>query len=535
MNGSGFVIGSVVNWNGSPRTTTFVSATQLQAAILSADVATAGTAQVNTSNAGSSGLAPNSSSPALPFTITAATPGLTAAYGFSEGSGATTADTSGNGNTGQIRGATWTSGKYGNALKYDGAASYVDLGSSASLQSTGSMSWSAWVYLAAFPSGDGALISRYDGTSGWELKATSTGGITDIRRFRVQERHRSGDTTEHRSSVPEYLVFGRGVYDASRKALDIYVNGVLADGTLQGKVPASQTLSNANTTIGRNAKGSFFNGIIDELRVYSRALSAADIQGNLTTPINTISSTALSLTAAKLVVTTASDSPLAGLSCSPKRVDAGGEISCELRLKSTAAPSRVSLHSNGEIKIPAEVTSRPNQSTLRFVASTDASARQQWAVVTANLGESTVEDRILIASAGRPILRTAKSRATKTDKLLNFDVSAIDPADLPVRLGAAGVPAGASFDVASGHFEWTPTASQAGTHHITFSATNSLQQSSATEVTIQVTRALPFWTSPRRSRAARAQSPRLRADGSRPLAPRPAIPQEHRSNSAGRG
>src|SRR5215831_974803 len=44
VNGSGFVSGTVVHWNGSPRTTTFVSHSQLKAAILAADIATARTA-----------------------------------------------------------------------------------------------------------------------------------------------------------------------------------------------------------------------------------------------------------------------------------------------------------------------------------------------------------------------------------------------------------------------------------------------------------------------------------------------------------
>jgi subtilisin family serine protease len=47
VNGSGFTSASVVNWNGSPRATTFVSSTQLRAAITAADVATVGTAQVS--------------------------------------------------------------------------------------------------------------------------------------------------------------------------------------------------------------------------------------------------------------------------------------------------------------------------------------------------------------------------------------------------------------------------------------------------------------------------------------------------------
>src|SRR5882762_197511 len=41
VNGSGFVSGSTVYWNGSPRATTFVSAAQLTATITAADVATA--------------------------------------------------------------------------------------------------------------------------------------------------------------------------------------------------------------------------------------------------------------------------------------------------------------------------------------------------------------------------------------------------------------------------------------------------------------------------------------------------------------
>jgi len=46
VNGTGFVSGSVVNWNGTSRATTFVSSSQLTASILASDVATAKTATV---------------------------------------------------------------------------------------------------------------------------------------------------------------------------------------------------------------------------------------------------------------------------------------------------------------------------------------------------------------------------------------------------------------------------------------------------------------------------------------------------------
>jgi hypothetical protein len=50
VNGSAFASGATVRWNGSPRATTYVSATQLKAAIAAADVATAGSAQVTVVN-----------------------------------------------------------------------------------------------------------------------------------------------------------------------------------------------------------------------------------------------------------------------------------------------------------------------------------------------------------------------------------------------------------------------------------------------------------------------------------------------------
>jgi hypothetical protein len=50
VNGTGFVSGATVNWNGNARTTTFVSTSKVTASITATDVATAGTANVTVSN-----------------------------------------------------------------------------------------------------------------------------------------------------------------------------------------------------------------------------------------------------------------------------------------------------------------------------------------------------------------------------------------------------------------------------------------------------------------------------------------------------
>ena len=60
VNGSGFIQSSVVNFNGSARTTTFVSATQIKADILASDIATSGNANVTVTNpAPGGGTTPN--------------------------------------------------------------------------------------------------------------------------------------------------------------------------------------------------------------------------------------------------------------------------------------------------------------------------------------------------------------------------------------------------------------------------------------------------------------------------------------------
>lgn len=55
VNGSGFVSGAAVHWNGSARPTSFVSAAQLTAAIPASDIATAGTFSITVSNPGPGG------------------------------------------------------------------------------------------------------------------------------------------------------------------------------------------------------------------------------------------------------------------------------------------------------------------------------------------------------------------------------------------------------------------------------------------------------------------------------------------------
>ncbi len=73
VNGEGFVSGATVNFNGSARATTFVSATQLTAAILALDIATAGNVNVTVTNPAPGGATSN----AVTFTVNNPVPAIT--------------------------------------------------------------------------------------------------------------------------------------------------------------------------------------------------------------------------------------------------------------------------------------------------------------------------------------------------------------------------------------------------------------------------------------------------------------------------
>ncbi|MBI2419219.1 MAG: hypothetical protein HYV28_15225 [Ignavibacteriales bacterium] len=72
VNGSNFVPGSVVRWNGSARSTSFINSTRIDAEILAADIAAGGTASVRVYN----GVPGGGTSSALSFTINNPSPSL---------------------------------------------------------------------------------------------------------------------------------------------------------------------------------------------------------------------------------------------------------------------------------------------------------------------------------------------------------------------------------------------------------------------------------------------------------------------------
>ena len=216
--------------------------------------------------------------------------GLVAGYAFSEASGTLTADVSGNNNTGTLSGAARTAaGQFGSALVFNGTSAFVDLGNPAALQLTGSMTVSAWIKAAAFPVDDAAGVSRFTSgaAQGFQFDTTVDTGPRTIG-FKLTGASgalmiRYGATTLQLNQ----WYFMTGVYDAAARTLDVYLNGQLNNGTLLGTVTATQQVPPLNVNIGRRTglSGFAFNGTIDEVRIYNRALTQVEVQADMNTPL----------------------------------------------------------------------------------------------------------------------------------------------------------------------------------------------------------------------------------------------------------
>ncbi|HZR63506.1 MAG TPA: LamG-like jellyroll fold domain-containing protein [Terriglobales bacterium] len=452
-------------------------------------------------------VADSSKSANAAITLVATVSSLVAAYPFNEGSGTTVTDVSGNGINGTIKNATWTSsGKYGKALVFNGSSALVTIADTALLHLTSAMTLEAWVNPSAISGSWRDVI--YKGNDNYYLEGTSPSGSAPA----IGGTFGSANTNVYSSTALAANTWTHlaATYDGA--TVRLYVNGTQVSSKSQAGNLASST--NPLQIGGDSLYGQYFNGTIDEVRIYSRALSQVEIQGDMNTPVAAITSVTSSLPVASPMAAgiTESSQPasvrdktarseaaagvqhvLSGLSCSPRMAVAGGVVTCALKMPPVADPLQVQLSSSADqVKIPAEVVTRPNQSSLTFEASIGVVAKSGSALITASVGDSQVQDSLLVMASGdKPVLMTPGKQIVKFGTAVDFTVSATDASGLPPRIEAKTLPASASFNGASGRFTWTPTAQQQGVHRIVFTASNQAGQSSAAEVMVDVSDGAP--------------------------------------------
>jgi len=192
---------------------------------------------------------------------------------FDENTGATARDGSIHRNDGTIYGATWTDGKLGSALEFDGLNNYVEIADDTSLNFTGDGTWEAWIKV---PPTEEKMWILTKGT-GWgqnqaqyEIMVWSDGKLKfrtwGDSEFRIASESRV-DTNEwvHVAVVKEGTTYR------------LYVNGVKE---AEATGPVELPVTNSVLSIGYlryHSEKYYFKGVIDEVRIYDRALSENEL------------------------------------------------------------------------------------------------------------------------------------------------------------------------------------------------------------------------------------------------------------------
>jgi hypothetical protein len=178
-----------------------------------------------------------------------------------------------------VTNATDRLGISGGAYGFDGANSVVTIAPLSSVNLPG-ITLSAWVKPAAFPAVEGSIVNKTAGYS-FSMEDYALLLLSDLRVYLGNGRHGSGG-----ASMASTNCLSLGKWQHVVGAIDsggtgrIWVNGVLrGEGNILPLLPPAA----APVRIGqmRTVDGSIldnFNGSIDDVRIYSRALSVSEVQ-----------------------------------------------------------------------------------------------------------------------------------------------------------------------------------------------------------------------------------------------------------------
>jgi Concanavalin A-like lectin/glucanases superfamily/Domain of unknown function (DUF1929)/Bacterial Ig domain len=218
----------------------------------------------------------------VPFAdpVGAAGSGLVAAYGFDEGTGTTTADVSGSANTGTITGATWsTAGRNGRALSFNGTSNWVTVPDAAGLRLSTGMTLEAWVRPAANTGWRTVLMKERPGGMSYDLYGFDNSGRPPA----VYGNYGGTDVSASGGTALALNTWTHlaGSYDGT--TMRLYVNGVQV--ATKARTGALTSSTSALRIGGNSPWGEYFAGLIDDVRVYNRALTPAEITADMNTAV----------------------------------------------------------------------------------------------------------------------------------------------------------------------------------------------------------------------------------------------------------
>jgi hypothetical protein len=209
--------------------------------------------------------------------------GLVGYWKFDDASGTTAVDSSGYNNTGTLtNGPTWKTQsdcKRGGCLSFDGSDDYVMVTDSDSIEPQLIGTISLWVKVNDYSStywsilGKGGKIADNKGYCIWyNTPSVLYGTIRDL--------DIGGSAILINMGKPSINIWTFFVLTWDGSYLNLYSDGVYVSRSAQGVSFAGS--NNYNLDIGRdslyNPAGTYFNGNLDDIRIYNRALSASEIK-----------------------------------------------------------------------------------------------------------------------------------------------------------------------------------------------------------------------------------------------------------------
>lgn len=190
---------------------------------------------------------------------------------MNEGIGSKAMDHSGHINNGTIYGASWTTGIEKYALSFDGIDDYVNCGSGVSLNMTAALGISIHVNPNTGYGETNARIISHDESTRWYVYV-----VDATKNVRMYLYTTAGVIAVNTSSPLPIGISTNLAFTFDGDYLRLFINGILEDTSVKktGSIPTTnRILAIASNYSG----GTNFNGTIDEVRIYNRALSPNEI------------------------------------------------------------------------------------------------------------------------------------------------------------------------------------------------------------------------------------------------------------------
>jgi hypothetical protein len=402
------------------------------------------------------------------FPCSAAAPGLVAGYSFDENAGVTAGDASGNSNAGSISGATWNAGKYGSCLSFNGTNAMVNVPDANSLDLTNSFTIEAWVYPTASSSWRTVVMKEGPSSLAYALYSHN-----NANRPAGYVRINNADAAVNGSTALALNTWTHVALTYNGLTMLLYVNGVQrGSSSRSGAAPITTGILSIG---GNTVWGEYFAGSIDEVRLYNRPLSPAEITTDMNTPVGpagrsiTMTAPAAGSTVSGIVALSASASAPAGVAGVQFKLD-GANLGAEV----TAAPYQVSWNTT---------TVADGAHVLAAVMRDTTGQTSTSANVNVTVANTTPPPPLPTVSVTSPV-----SGATVSGSV---NITATAQNALGVQFLVDGVNVGSEQTTSPYSVTWNSGSVSDGSHTITARARNSRGTTTSTPVAVTVANATP--------------------------------------------